>query len=259
MVTRIKTARSKAAPGFTLIELLVVIAIIAILASLLLPALGLAQERGRRTRCVANMRQTATAIVLYGNDFQDAIVPGDFVMGHDIWGSAGVVNLGHLLDAKLLPMPSDRNHVFYCPSMEKNGGMKPGPYGFIYDSDKKLGVDSRRGYDGWGNRNRIVNIGYEFRDSVSGPKDPRLKYFEPAKKLTQAGNLALVADIISYGAGRFAHKNKYNFCRGDGSVDLYNDRGKPPLYERFSNSSAVDDGLIFTVLDHPTDWANYAK
>ena len=52
--------------GFTLIELLVVIAIIAILASLLMPALAQTQERGRRTRCVSNMRQMATAIVQIG-------------------------------------------------------------------------------------------------------------------------------------------------------------------------------------------------
>jgi prepilin-type N-terminal cleavage/methylation domain-containing protein/prepilin-type processing-associated H-X9-DG protein len=58
--------------GFTLIELLVVIAIIAILAAILFPVFAQAREAARKTACTNNLKQLATSVMMYTQDYDEA-------------------------------------------------------------------------------------------------------------------------------------------------------------------------------------------
>jgi prepilin-type N-terminal cleavage/methylation domain-containing protein/prepilin-type processing-associated H-X9-DG protein len=108
----------KALPGcvrtrpwaFTLIELLVVIAIIAILASMLLPALSRAKARAYGIQCTSNLRQLGVAIALYTHEREGLIQIDAPLDPATTWGS--------ILDTN---QPLRNRAVFLCPSYPPRG------------------------------------------------------------------------------------------------------------------------------------------
>jgi prepilin-type N-terminal cleavage/methylation domain-containing protein/prepilin-type processing-associated H-X9-DG protein len=133
---RKSSCRDKKSVNFTLIELLVVIAIIAILAGMLLPALGAAKEKSKQISCINNLRSFAQMGNMYNGDFNGYFPPSQYTMPNwDMicWDRSYDGGPGLLWHGTR--MNSDTSKVHLCPSYTGQGSEWNGKYlGYNYNT-----------------------------------------------------------------------------------------------------------------------------
>jgi len=136
--------------GFTLIELLVVIAVIALLASLLLPALTKAREMGRRIKCVSNLRNINLAFMLYVQDWDGYFMYHNPPSWYDLY-------TGSFANDYLKINYREKGSVLDCPSGTR-GWHNPDKDGYNMDYGYNYTLDGRNESTLMGYESRIVTF-----------------------------------------------------------------------------------------------------
>jgi len=207
--------------GFTLIELLVVIAIIAILASIIMPALGRAREAARRAVCISNLHNIGLMMAMYANDNRQQLpwfLGGAYLRGYRLdmvttkteW--IGVMGSGYY---------QGRPRIFVCPSayQAKNLGYWGIAVKAPWDPPNRLEVfwsENPDPYNQTGYADTFFNTTYT---CITQHPMATQQYGEPINTTNMPGDAIIVVDRVigcgfdSTGDGKTVQE-VFNFGRG---------------------------------------------
>ena len=236
--------------GFTLVELLVVIGIIAVLISILLPALGKAREQARTLACASNLRQLMYGFIMFANEHKQTMPGGwydrtnkdqakqDWLLGSGDWTGAPAAGTIY---------PYIKNRLTYrCPSQDSyKAGFGAGTNG-RFDYSMFLSFTGAR----------MVNIYHTARFKYN---DGHYEYV-PTPILTEEednhiNGVSLEGGHASSDQMSHVHRGGCNYGSIDGSVQWF----KEPTYGTTVNWTSQTPHRDWRTLGQDCTWGTWNK